>query len=96
MSPHIRRGDVLVHCDATRIRVLDHRDRRLITEGVHEPPRGFGVVEVEVRHLLATVLDRGVPPTAATVVAIPRTDLMRVLAVPKVLGTVEREVQRLR
>ena len=62
-----------------------------------EPPRGVGVVEVEVRQRESGVLLDGVPPTRRARDAVARAVLVRVLAVAqRVAGAFEREVDELR
>ena len=61
--PLVRVGEVVGERDAARVGVLDDRDRgRFSAEVVHQPPRGVGVVEVEVAEREAGVLLDVVPP----------------------------------
>ena len=92
----VRGGDVVGDRGAARVRVLDDHGRRSVAELVHEPPRRFGVVEVEVREVLAAVLDRVVPPARRTAEAVSGAGLVRVLAVAQLLGTLEGERERRR
>ena len=56
-----------------------------LLEAVHQPPRRLGVVEVEVRQLLAAVLHGVVPPAAGAGDPVAGALLVRVLAVAQVL-----------
>jgi hypothetical protein len=73
--------------------VLDDDDRRLV-EALHQAPGGLGVVEVQVRQLLATVLDGVVPPAPLPRLAVPRSLLVRVLAVAELLDPLQPQVER--
>ena len=56
-------GEVVGHRDAARVGVLDDaRPAGSVAEVVHEPPRGVGVVQVEVRQREPAVLLHVVPP----------------------------------
>ena len=71
-----------------------HHDRRgLVAEAVDQAPGGLGVEQVEVRHGLATVDDRPVPPADLPRLPVAGTLLVRVLAVAQLAGSFEGEVQ---
>ena len=95
MRLRVGREDVVSDGDTTRVRVFDHNGRRSLADRVHQAPRRFRVVDVEIAHLLATVLHCRRPPTGFACRRVTSTDLMRVLAVTENLIAHQRELDGL-
>ena len=83
-------------CHSAGVGMLNHH-RRWFLKLMHEAPRRFSVIDVEITHCLSTVLDRCFPPTARSrcrrEISISGTDLMRILSVSQRLNSLESEVQ---
>ncbi|CAB4566970.1 unannotated protein [freshwater metagenome] len=80
---------VIGDSNATWVGVLNHYRSGTFANGMHKTPCRFGVIHIEVRHFLATMLLRAVPPAALAGGGVTRAHLMRILAVTKNLFTLQ-------
>ena len=83
-------------CHSAGVGMLNHH-RCWVPELMHEAPRRFSVIDVEIAHCFSTVLDRCFPPTALgrcrREISISGADLMRILSVSQRFNSLESKVK---